>query len=65
MANQSIIAAFERMWQHVIVKFTEAKTYTDELVSNVVYIDETDNETITLVTVEEVEEINDLIGGDE
>ena len=65
MANQSIMAAFERMWQHVITKFTEAKTYADELASNVVYIDETDNEFVTLITVEEVEEINDLIGGDE
>ena len=29
MANQSILAAFERMWQHIVVKFVDYETKTD------------------------------------
>ena len=103
MANQSIYAAFERFWQHVVArienvadanhnhddmyyteseidskileletkadattKFNNAKTYIDEeiatLASNIAYIDENDNETVTLSV--DLEVLSSLVGGD-
>lgn len=70
MANPSIYAAFERMWQHILAKigtrFNESISYTDEAVaelsSNVAYIDENDNETITLSV--DLDVLASLVGGD-
>lgn len=34
MANTSILAAFERMWQHVVIALNDTKNYADEKISN-------------------------------
>ena len=34
MANTSILAAFERMWKHVVIALNDTKIYADEKISN-------------------------------
>ena len=43
-------------------KLTESKRYTDTLAANVAYIDENDNETVTLSV--DLEVLSSLVGGD-
>lgn len=61
MANTSIFAAFERLWQHTLAKlsnyvtldiFNTQQTNIEELSTNVAYINKEDNENIENPDVE-------------